>query len=161
MPSAHLESARPTWASHSTACRTPPGRLSERLSAWVASRWLERADEPLAKRCARQTSRQFTTCHDNLRHFMTISISLFHWHLWQFLSRPRPPVPFWISPVQAHLCGPFYNTSRDNCVIPQKTSNEWFCDTISTSIVRYEKHRCCAFNLSSKVFRLWAAAFLC
>ena len=26
----------------------------------------------------RQTSRQFTTCHDNFRHFMTISVSLFH-----------------------------------------------------------------------------------
>ena len=28
----------------------------------------------------RQTSRQFTTFYDNLRHFMTISVSLFHWH---------------------------------------------------------------------------------
>ena len=28
----------------------------------------------------RQTSRQLTTCHDNLRHFMTISVSFFHWH---------------------------------------------------------------------------------
>ena len=28
----------------------------------------------------RQTSRQFTTFYDNLRHFMTISVSLFHGH---------------------------------------------------------------------------------
>ena len=28
----------------------------------------------------RQTSRQFTTFYDNLRHFMTISVSLFPWH---------------------------------------------------------------------------------
>ena len=41
----------------------------------------------------RQTSRQFTTCHDNLRHLWR------HDNLWHFLSRPLPPVPFWISPA--------------------------------------------------------------
>ena len=35
---------------------------------------------PKSLKILRQTSRQFTTCHDNLRHFMTISVSVFHWH---------------------------------------------------------------------------------
>ena len=58
----------------------PRGVSVRSMSAWVAGRRLERSDEHLAKRSGRQTSRQFASSYDNLQYFMTISVSLFHWH---------------------------------------------------------------------------------
>ena len=47
--------------------------------------------------------------------------------------------------TQTHLCDtPFYNSSRDRCATPHKTSTKRVCDTIATSIARYEKYRCWA-----------------
>ena len=54
--------------------------------------------------------------------------------------------PIILSFAQAHLCDtPFCNVSRDNCAIRHnllKTNTKEFCDTIATSIARYEKYRC-------------------
>ena len=56
--------------------------------------------------------------------------------------------PLILSFRQAHLCdNPFCNVSRDNCAIPIKTSTKEFCNTIATSIARYEKYRCWACEL--------------
>ena len=54
-----------------------------------------------------------------------------------------PYPPLLLSFTQAHLCDtPFCNVSSDNCAIPPpKTSTKEFCDTIATSIARYEKNR--------------------
>ena len=58
----------------------------------------------------------------------------------------RYPPPLVLSFTHAHLCDtPFCNVSRDNCAISHfKTSTKYFCDTIATSIARYEKYRCWA-----------------
>ena len=52
---------------------------------------------------------------------------------------------------QTHLCDtPCCNVSCDNCAIsPIKTSTKYFCDTIATSIARYEKYRCWASKRES------------
>ena len=54
--------------------------------------------------------------------------------------------PLVLSFTQAHLCDtPFCYVSRDNCAIPhKKQARKCFCDTIATSIARYEKYRCWA-----------------
>ena len=59
-------------------------------------------------------------------------------------KRVRYP-PLVLSFAQAHLCDtPFCNVSRDYCAIPHKNKHERVCDTIATSIARYEKYRCWA-----------------
>ena len=53
--------------------------------------------------------------------------------------------------TQAHLCDiPFRNVSRDNCAIPHENKHERVCDTIATSIARYEKYRCWASKLGNR-----------
>ena len=56
--------------------------------------------------------------------------------------------------TRTHLCDtPFCNVSRDNCAIPTETSTKEFCDTIATSIARYEKDRCWASKLAPQNMR--------
>ena len=68
--------------------------------------------------------------------------------------------PLVLSFRQAHLCDtPCCYISRENCAICSiKTSTKTFCDTIATSIARYEKYRCWASkaesNLSAFFFSL-------
>ena len=50
--------------------------------------------------------------------------------------------PLVLSFTHAHLCDtPFCNVSRDNVRYHMKTSTKQFCDTIATSVARYEKYR--------------------
>ena len=52
-----------------------------------------------------------------------------------------------LSFTQAHLCDTPFATYRAIIVrYPTKTSTKEFCDTIATSIARYEKYRCWAFE---------------
>ena len=55
----------------------------------------------------------------------------------------RPP---WYLVSEGHICAiPHFATYRAIIVrYPIKTSTKCFCDTIATSIVRYEKYRCWA-----------------
>ena len=56
--------------------------------------------------------------------------------------------PLVLNSTQTHLCDtPFCNVSRDNCAIPTKTSTKEICDTIATSIARYDKYHCWASKL--------------
>ena len=56
-----------------------------------------------------------------------------------------PPPWCFLRFTQAHRCDtPFCNISRDNCAIPLKNKHGRVCDTIATSIARYEKYRCWA-----------------
>ena len=72
-----------------------------------------------------------------------ISRDTFSWRL-PVPQMARSPPPLLLSFAQAHLCDtPFSYISRDNCAIPIKTSTQ-NCDTIATSIARYEKCRCWA-----------------
>ena len=63
------------------------------------------------------------------------------------MVRHRPLV---LTFTQGHLCDtPFCNILRDHCAIPlcdtpPKTSTKKFCNTIATSIARYDKYRCWA-----------------
>ena len=56
-----------------------------------------------------------------------------------------------LSFAQSHLCNsPFCNISCNSCATPpphtKKTAQKSFCDTLATSIARYEKYRCWAFK---------------
>ena len=60
-------------------------------------------------------------------------------------SRNGAMPPLVLSFTQAHRCNTqFCNISRDNCALPQE-----FCDTIATSIARYEKYHCWASKSES------------
>ena len=57
---------------------------------------------------------------------------------------------FVLSFTQAHLCDtPFCNVSHDTSAISHKKRTKKFCDTIATSIARYEKYRSWASKMAT------------
>ena len=77
-------------------------------------------------------------------------------HIARYFLREASTPPKWcdtpplaLSFTQTHLCDtPFCNVSRDNCAIPHENKHENVCDTIATSIARYENYRCWASILN-------------
>ena len=65
---------------------------------------------------------------------------------WHSPKMVRYPPPWYLSLTKAYLCDTtFCNISCDDGANPpKKTSTKEFCDTIATSIARYEKYRCWA-----------------